>query len=326
MHWSFFIYNENFSGMGIVLAGPTLISTIGIYFNKHRGLANSIVAGSASVGGLIFAPVFTTLFEEYGYTGAMIIVGGFLLNTFVTAALMRHPSWFKSENALTSKDVNEKLLEEQTEDYPLHISEEISIKQDHKELNHQENFLELYSLKSTQEDHSYHCEGHSCRCDKEISSSPYKENPMSSASKKGNSKTCFHSVKASLNDVIKIFEFKLLKDINCILYLLMAFFTVSGMALIPFYLPPFAKDASMSYDEIAIMVSTTACVEFVSKISSGVIADRQWILRSTLLALGAFVTGTLCQFARYYNSQTLIMVMASLMGKFMPVHSKHMQQ
>ena len=304
--------------MGIVLAGPTLISTIGVYFNKHRGLANSIVAGSASVGGLIFAPVITTLFEEYGYRGTMIIVAGLLLNTFVTAALMRPPSWFTG----SPTGANEKLLAAPVKDHLLHTSDEIIIHSGQKALGHRDNCQEeLYSLKGKQQDQSYHSEGvHLCQCNEAISSSD-KETPKpsetcNSASGNRNTKSCFHAVTANLNDIIKTFDFKLLKDINCILYLLMAFFTVSGMALIPFYLPPFAKDALMTYDEIAIMVSITACVEFVSKIASGVIADRQWIHRSTFLALGAFVTGTLCQFARYYTSEMIIMVMAAFMGRY----------
>ena len=305
------------SGMGIVLAGPTLISTIGVYFNKHRGLANSIVAGSASVGGLMFAPVITTLFEEYGYTGAMIIVAGLLLNTFVTAALMRPPSWFTSALKL-----DEKLLADTIDDDRLDVSDEMCIQSELIKLEHQDDCKgNLYSVKCTQmEESCYSEDDHSCQCDKAIISSPDKgsQGPRvicDSAPSSANTNACFHSIKATLSDVIKAFDFKLLKNLNCILYLLMAFFTVSGMALIPFYLPPFAKDALMTYDEIALMVSITACVECVSKIASGLIADRQWVRRSTLLALGAFVTGTLCQFARYYDSKTHIMVMAAFMGR-----------
>ena len=45
-----------------------MLAVIGLYFKKHRGLANSIFAVIGSVGGLVFAPVVTRLFQEYGYT------------------------------------------------------------------------------------------------------------------------------------------------------------------------------------------------------------------------------------------------------------------
>ena len=88
------------------MVGPPMMSTIGIYFKKHRGLANSIFTGSASVGGLILAPIFTTLFEEYGYTGTMIIVAGLLLHSLVSAAFLRPPSWFsKHTQKISSSNI-----------------------------------------------------------------------------------------------------------------------------------------------------------------------------------------------------------------------------
>lgn len=344
--------------MGIVLAGPTIISTIGVYFEKHRGLANSVVAGSASVGGLIFAPVLTFLFDEYGYTGAMIIVAGFLLNTLVTASLMRPPSWFA--NTKNRKiDVSEKLLSNPCDTD--HVSQEPNrCEPEYEHLNDNnmgpkasssQSISEKMGKANRKEFMQTSIEGVttcqiSCLAGKstlplgnhiETSSKapvgikqnepteivilntppPRKHSHTTDNSKSGvgMQQACSVSPKRILIGVLNTFDFKLLKDIRCILYLLMAFFTVSGMTIIPIYLPQFAKDAGMTYNEIASLVSATACTEFISKIISGVFADRGWIRRSTILAVGAFVTGTVCQFTRFYKTQTIIITMAVLMGK-----------
>ena len=85
-----------------------ITAMIGIYFNKHRGLANSIYLGAGAIGGLTFAPVVTTLFEKFGFTGAMMIFSALLLHSQVVTALMRPPSWWvKAECVKTSKNLDE---------------------------------------------------------------------------------------------------------------------------------------------------------------------------------------------------------------------------
>lgn len=74
---------------------PPVTSVLGEYFNKKRGMANALAFSGASMGNLVFAPVMTSLFDNYGYTGTMFVVAGMLLNTCITGALMRPMSSFK---------------------------------------------------------------------------------------------------------------------------------------------------------------------------------------------------------------------------------------
>ncbi|KAH3807801.1 hypothetical protein DPMN_136149 [Dreissena polymorpha] len=71
-----------------MIASPEL-AIIGAYFNKHRGLANSIFTAGGSLGGLAFAPVVVKLFDEYGYTGAMLIISALLMHSILSGLLMR---------------------------------------------------------------------------------------------------------------------------------------------------------------------------------------------------------------------------------------------
>ncbi|KAH3807799.1 monocarboxylate transporter 12-B-like [Dreissena polymorpha] len=76
-------------GAGLGMIHPQILAIIGAYFNKHRGLANSIFTSGGSVGGLAFAPIVVKLFDEYGYTGAMLIITALLIHIILSGLLMR---------------------------------------------------------------------------------------------------------------------------------------------------------------------------------------------------------------------------------------------
>ena len=347
------------------MVGPPMMSTLGVYFKKHRGLANSIFTASASVGGLILAPVFTTLFEEYGYTGTMLIVAGLLLNSLVSAAFMRPPSWFttKKNTHRTEKEaVYDKLIQNDAE----HVSENqlyeasdyTSAKYNghgvtsNKDTNDNDRCIanNLQTTKSGHSENSTDTENHthsfsekqhsvsrkikSDGAHESMQKIKCKEKGMyvsgenlhgslisvnmdideNETSVTKSTQSFCSSTQAMVADFIKLFDFNLLKDVSVLLYLAMAFVTCSGMVLIPVYLAPFAKDAGLTYDDIAIMLSLAASVDVVSKIVSGIIADRQWIRRSSMLAFAAFATGTVCHIARLCTSKSLILAMAVLAG------------
>ena len=66
-----------------------IVTMINIYFNKYRGLANSLSMCGSSLGGLAGGPFYSTLFANYGYTGTTLIQSGIMLNIVITGCLMR---------------------------------------------------------------------------------------------------------------------------------------------------------------------------------------------------------------------------------------------
>lgn len=71
-----------------MIHGPALV-ILGQYFNKRRGLANSIANSGASIGGLIFPPMIRFTLDEYGLWGTLMIIAGLLLNLTVCGMLLR---------------------------------------------------------------------------------------------------------------------------------------------------------------------------------------------------------------------------------------------
>ena len=91
--------------MGHSLAVTGCLLIIPLYFDKKRARANGIVSVGISLGGMVLGPLLTVLFAEYSYQGTVIIIGGLLLNCFVSASLFR-PICISSDTDIPSEYKN----------------------------------------------------------------------------------------------------------------------------------------------------------------------------------------------------------------------------
>ncbi|XP_052784846.1 uncharacterized protein LOC128220477 isoform X2 [Mya arenaria] len=82
-------------GGSTALINPNVLSMLSIYFNKRRGLANNICNSGVSMGGLVFAPIYTALFVHYAFTGTYIFIAGFHLHLLIIGCLMRPLSFYE---------------------------------------------------------------------------------------------------------------------------------------------------------------------------------------------------------------------------------------
>lgn len=106
-------------GTGAGLSFPPTVYIVTSYFVRLRGLANGICISGSAFGSIILPPILRYLLEEYGYRGAILIMGGITLNTWV-AALFYEP--VESHMKRIPKDTMEPL--EQFDDYNDVIDEE----------------------------------------------------------------------------------------------------------------------------------------------------------------------------------------------------------
>lgn len=77
-------------GTGAGLSFPPTVYIVTSYFVRLRGLANGICISGSAFGSIILPPILRYLLEEYGYRGAILIMGGITLNTWV-AGLFYEP-------------------------------------------------------------------------------------------------------------------------------------------------------------------------------------------------------------------------------------------
>ena len=62
---------------------------IGEYFDKNKGKAMGVATVGSGVGAIIMPPLWTFMFNYYGYFGTMLIVGGLYLNNIVAGGVFR---------------------------------------------------------------------------------------------------------------------------------------------------------------------------------------------------------------------------------------------
>ncbi|XP_062468484.1 monocarboxylate transporter 13-like [Pezoporus occidentalis] len=76
-------------GLGISFSWIPAISIVSHYFSKKRALASAIASAGECVFAFMFGPFFQWLISQYGWKGALLIIGGIQLNICVCGILMR---------------------------------------------------------------------------------------------------------------------------------------------------------------------------------------------------------------------------------------------
>ncbi|KAJ0169687.1 hypothetical protein K1T71_014872 [Dendrolimus kikuchii] len=76
-------------GAGAGLAFPPTVYIVTSYFVRLRGLANGICMSGSAFGSIILPPVLRYLLETYGLQGAVLILGGIMLNVWAAALLFQ---------------------------------------------------------------------------------------------------------------------------------------------------------------------------------------------------------------------------------------------
>lgn len=76
-------------GLGFALCYSPAIAMVGKYFSRRKALAYGISLSGSGIGIFILAPVVQLLIEQFSWRGALLILGGFVLNLCVCGALMR---------------------------------------------------------------------------------------------------------------------------------------------------------------------------------------------------------------------------------------------
>lgn len=77
------------TGLGFGLIYLPAIVSVTQYFEAKRSLATGIAVCGSGFGTFVFAPLTKYLIESYGWRGAMLIIGGIVLNCIIFGAMFR---------------------------------------------------------------------------------------------------------------------------------------------------------------------------------------------------------------------------------------------
>lgn len=77
------------TGLGFGLIYLPAIVSVTQYFEAKRSLATGIAVCGSGFGTFVFAPLTEFLIGNYGWRGAMLIIGGIVLNCIIFGAMFR---------------------------------------------------------------------------------------------------------------------------------------------------------------------------------------------------------------------------------------------
>ena len=359
---------------------PPVTSVLGEYFSKKRGMANALAFSGASLGNLVFAPVMTSLFETYGYTGTMFVVAGMTLNICVTGALMRPMNSFRKVKESVSqldntdkKEAEAVLHDNQKENHiqikissdkhefssleimPLKVSE---IKKENVQLFRQHSYdpkrdpsespivPRQRTWSATARSHasrtrpvtSHEHHGHLHEFIESLSRSEVSlytsttefygsvvdvrksvERTLSQTEdpESGSEQSCCFACKKNAAKIFKLlFDFSLIRNPVFLVFMLMAFLVHAGTALALILIAPHAKDIGLQSDQIGILLSIVGCFDLIGRVTLAIIADRNFVKRTTILGLAVGIVGLVSQFLRFFTSFGSMVFFSIIAGTF----------
>ena len=335
------------------------------YFEKYLGLANSISCAGVSLGGLLLAPLFTYLFEEFGYSGTMLLTAGIHFNIAVGGMLLRPIEFYTRTNRLHKNVINEdkkdSLVEAETDRSSVYkvngdigkISQEFKKRKTAQERGECDlDNVDLEKSTCFSNDHSTGSMPITSVNRKEIlaerqfstksntsvevvstllntnvakyASADFintsLQNICNSCTDRKEKKQMFDERRSfkTLQGIKKllgvIFDFSILKDQLFLYYLLCTFFLCSGNAVTPFYLAPHAKDIGIDPERIAVVLMIQNIVDLFARIFFGFISDRDWLRRSTLIALSSGALAISNCLVYFVNCYVTLMIFAVIIG------------
>lgn len=82
-------------GAGVGMIVTTQAMVLMMHFDEYRGLATGCQYAGWSSSGLVFPKILTSLKQQYGFRGAVLIVGAIVTHTTALALLLKEPPWLE---------------------------------------------------------------------------------------------------------------------------------------------------------------------------------------------------------------------------------------
>ena len=77
------------AGFGLSMVYVPAVVIVAYYFEKRRAFATGIAVAGSGIGTFVFAPLSEHLIEQYSWKGAVLIIGGIMLNICACGAVFR---------------------------------------------------------------------------------------------------------------------------------------------------------------------------------------------------------------------------------------------
>lgn len=312
--------------------GPALV-LLSTYFEKKKGLANSLANVGGSVGSLVIPLFIRYLLDTFGLQGALMIMSGLLFNITAAGALMKPFPTQKpvktihNENdiklgaheivediAIEVQDIDYNLTNGSMKTYVPTVTEEDGYPTKFIQLNHQISKISSTTNGSTisvnkLSGSTLDIYGSTANIAAAI---PVITIGHSVTTLDGNQSLDGNSKKQ--NCCSDLFAFGLLKNHRFQLLMLTGFLCIFGSALTITFIPPFAKDYKVPDDKIALLITISAICDFVGRFSVAWVADSGVLRRNHLVGICVCISGIAAMLNFLYTDFPSFAVYAAIYG------------
>lgn len=301
------------------------------YFERRRGMANSIANVGGSLGGFVLPFFLTFLFSEYGLEGTLIIAGGLYLQFLPAGLIMRpierdiHINEEKDRNGIVlhkeDKECTNNLLSNQTDkknviEYEIQGTYNGSCTSLHKTVNTERKSNSLVNINSNH----MNCSVRSAELfgsSLDIGSTVSIENINAGRSQHHSLSTSADSNRnCCLKVLFTLFDFALFKNPTFILLMLMAFLVAPGSTIVVTFIAPFAKDNDQSTNMIGYLLTLCSAGDLTGRLLFVFISDNKVIQRSHMLTIALLSNGLTCLLASFYDTFAKLAVFGFLQSSF----------
>ncbi|CAN8004833.1 unnamed protein product [Ixodes hexagonus] len=93
-------------GLGAGMFFVTMSMALMMYFDRYRGVANSIKSIGGTTSSLFFPKLLVFFSDSYGFRGTLLLFGGIAMHLVVFALILKEPPWIKKRSHLTQRAKN----------------------------------------------------------------------------------------------------------------------------------------------------------------------------------------------------------------------------
>ncbi|KAK6181688.1 hypothetical protein SNE40_009495 [Patella caerulea] len=304
---------------------PTFV-ILGQYFNKYRSFATAFATCGSSLGGMLFAPMLNYLLDTEGYSGALLIYGGLMLNIIPFACLFRplKPEEMQKDDECSETDTIDPTLTvaDVGSFYGLNLIASSSTFVTPKLLSNSENNIVVdkrFPLDKNLDDSIYKSASVShinkvILLDSVLRLNVQKQRILNQERDK--SEIVTKTIPGLFLKLIKVFDFRLFQDCRFLIISAFTFFGPISAGTGGVLLPPLNKEMGLHNTQSSNLLMVLAAVDLCSRFIIGIIADRNWIRKQNIVIISLIILGVSFQFVGFCTDFPRLVVFTVVMGLF----------
>ncbi|KZC11902.1 Iron-sulfur cluster assembly enzyme ISCU, mitochondrial [Dufourea novaeangliae] len=281
-------------GIGAGLAFPPTVYIVTSYFVRLRGLANGLCISGSALGSIFLPPILGVLLREYGYRGAVLIMGAVTLNVWASA-LLYEPVEKHMVPAATSSESNDNCdLEAAAVVAPVMITSPV----DEKKSNH------VISSEDTNEKAAPIVP----KSASSVALEYYKNTPVQGRTRKINDE------EKQQQQENKFFDFSLLKDPIYLVILISNSTNAVSYTNFVILLPAYAISLGFDKNMSSLLLSTVSILDLIGRIGGSALSDVSIMPKHWYFVGGLFISGISLAILPIATTYTMLSVYCGIFG------------